>query len=81
MEEFNEMGDAKVGGEEVGDRGGAEEVAPCFPKEVTVHEDVLEGIATAAMGASGIVTGSGSEVIRVVGVKGVAGDELKACGL
>jgi len=33
------------------------------------------------VGAGGVISSGGSEVIRVVGVKSVAGDKLKACGL
>ena len=40
MKKFKESGDAKAGGEEVGDGGCAKEVAASLPVEITVEEDV-----------------------------------------
>ena len=65
----------------MGDGGGAKKVAAGFPVEVAVHEDVVEGKATTAVGAGGIVTRSRLEVVRVIGVKRMAHNELEAHGL
>ena len=62
-------------------RGCAKEVTTSFPKEVTVRDDVVKGEAGAAMGACSGIAGRRSEVIRIIGVKGMAGDQLEACGL
>ena len=48
---------------------------------VTIEEDVVNGVAIAAVWAGGVVTGVGSEAGRVAGVEGMAGDELKRSGL
>jgi len=40
VEEFEEAGDPKAGGEEVGDRRCAQEVSASFPIKVAVKEDV-----------------------------------------
>jgi len=53
----------------------------CFPKEVTVKDDVLEGEATVTVRACGVIPGSGSEVVQIVRMEGMASDELETRGL
>jgi len=61
----------------VDDRGGTKEVPPSLPIKIAVEEDVREGIAATTVWAGGDVSSSGPEVIRIVGVKGMASDELE----
>jgi hypothetical protein len=48
---------------------------------IAAEEDVVDGVAIAAVWACGVVTRISSEVSRVAGVKGMAGDELEQGGL
>jgi hypothetical protein len=51
------------------------------PKVIAVEEDVVDGVAIAAMWAGGVVISVGSKAGRVASVESVAGDELKCGGL
>ena len=81
MEECGKAGGPKASREKVGDGQGAKEVAASFLEEVTVFEDMYEGISATAMRAGCGVTRHGVEVIRVVGVESMSSDQLEACGL
>jgi len=65
----------------VWDRRSAQEVTSGFPEEVAVIKNVGEGVLGSTMWARSGITGGGSEVIRVISMKGVARDELETHGL
>ena len=81
MEELQEAGDSKASGKEMGSGGHAKEVAPGLPEVVAVHEDVVKGVTATAVWAGGVVAGSGTKAVRIVGVEGMSRNELETRGL
>ena len=47
------------------------------PKVITIEEDVIDGVAIAAVRAGGIIAGVGSEASGVVSIEGMTSDELE----